>query len=87
MKILHSTPPSRFIKIVKKSEQGDLIKGTVFKVTANEDIYNKARTKKFYSKGQEVAKITTNDSGIAEISKFEMLENVSEFKKHNILLD
>ncbi len=26
-------------------------------------------------------------SGIAEISKFEMLENVSEFKKHNILLD
>lgn len=60
--------PTGKILVYKVSENNDKIGGAVFSVTANEDIYNVAKTKKFYSKGQEVAKITTaNGTGIAQI--------------------
>ena len=61
--------PTGSLKLYKVSENNDKIQGATFKVTANEDIYNVARTKKYYTNGQEVATITTNANGIAEIGE------------------
>ena len=65
--------PTGTISIVKRDSktgsvpQGDaVLKDAVYKVYANEDIYNVARTKKFYSKGDLVATRTTNEEGICE---------------------
>ena len=65
--------PTGTISIVKKDSetgsvpQGDaILENAVYKVYANEDIYNVAKTKKFYSKGDLVATRTTNDRGIAQ---------------------
>ena len=65
--------PTGTISIVKKdSETGSVPQGdaslenAVYKVYANEDIYNVAKTKKFYSKGDLVATRTTDDRGIAQ---------------------
>ena len=65
--------PTGTISIVKKDTQtgsvpqGDAsLENAVYKVYANEDIYNVARTKKFYSKGDLVATRTTDNKGIAQ---------------------
>jgi len=47
--------------------QGDAkLKGAVYEVYAAEDIYNKAKTKKFYSNGDLVATRTMNEKGETE---------------------
>lgn len=65
--------PTGTIEIVKKDKetgstaQGDAtLENAIYKVYANEDIYNVAKTKKFYSKGDLVATRTTNAKGEAE---------------------
>ena len=60
--------PTGQIKIYKVSTNNDKIAGAEFEVKANEDIYNVAKIKKFYSKGQVVAKITSNSDGVATLS-------------------
>ena len=47
--------------------QGDAtFTGTVYKIYAKEDIYNKAKTKKFFSAGAFVATRTINEKGTTE---------------------
>ncbi|MBR3325266.1 MAG: hypothetical protein IKG14_04390 [Clostridia bacterium] len=65
--------PTGSITIIKKDSktgsvpQGDAIfTGAVYKVYAKEDIYNKARTKKFYSNGDLVATRTMDEKGKTE---------------------
>ena len=65
--------PTGKITIIKKDAetgsvpQGDAtFNGAVYKVYANEDIYNKAKTKKFYSNGDLVATRTMNEKGETE---------------------
>lgn len=65
--------PTGSITIIKKDSktgsvpQGDAVfTGAVYKVYAKEDIYNKARTKKFYSNGDLVATRTMNEKGATE---------------------
>ena len=60
--------PTGQIKIYKVSTNNDKIAGAEFEVKANEDIYNVAKSKKFYSNGQVVAKITSNSDGVAILS-------------------
>ena len=60
--------PTGKIVLYKVSENNDKIGGAIFKITAAEKITNKAGSKTFYTKGQEVAQITTaNGTGIAQI--------------------
>ena len=75
--------PTGTIQVIKKSEQGDLIKDTIFKVTADEDIKNVAGTKTYYTKGQLVANIKTDGNGLAEKTKVKreyqkLLEKIRE---------
>ena len=65
--------PTGTITIIKKdaetgsTPQGDAVfEGAVYKVYAKEDIYNKAKTKKFYSNGDLVATRTMNEKGTTE---------------------
>ena len=65
--------PTGSITIIKKDSktgsvpQGDAVfTGAVYKVYAKEDIYNKARTKKFYSNGDLVATRTMDENGKTE---------------------
>lgn len=65
--------PTGTITIIKKDSktgsvpQGDAVfTGAVYKVYAKEDIYNKAKTKKFYSNGDLVATRTMNEEGTTE---------------------
>ena len=65
--------PTGTITIIKKDSetgsvpQGDAtFNGAVYKVYAAEDIYNKAKTKKFYSNGDLVATRTMNEKGQTE---------------------
>ena len=65
--------PTGTITIIKKDKetgvtpQGDAkLKGAVYEVYAAEDIYNKAKTKKFYSNGDLVATRTMNEKGETE---------------------
>lgn len=65
--------PTETITIIKKDSktgsvpQGDAIfTGAVYKVYAKEDIYNKAKTKKFYSNGDLIATRTMNEKGTTE---------------------
>lgn len=65
--------PTGTISIVKKDSktgsipQGDAVfTGAVYKVYAKEDIYNKAKTKQFYSNGDLVATRTMNEKGTTE---------------------
>lgn len=60
--------PTGQIKVYKISTNNDKIAGAEFEIKANEDIYNVAKTKKYYSKGDVVAKIISNNNGIATIS-------------------
>lgn len=68
-----NSEPTGTITIIKKdSETGQTAQGdttlenAAYKVYANEDIYNVAKTKKFYSKGDLVATRTTNSKGQTE---------------------
>lgn len=65
--------PTGTISIIKKDSktgsvpQGDAVfTGAVYKVYAKEDIYNKAKTKQFYSNGDLVATRTMNEKGTTE---------------------
>ena len=65
--------PTGTISIIKKDSetgsvpQGDAIfTGAVYKVYAKEDIYNKAKTKRFYSNGDLVATRTMSENGTTE---------------------
>lgn len=68
-----NTEPTGTIKIIKKDSetgsnpQGDAkLENAIYKVYANEDIYNASKTKKVYSKGDLVATRTTNAIGETE---------------------
>lgn len=68
-----NTEPTGTISIIKKDSetgvtpQGDAtLENAVYNIYANEDIYNVARTEKFYSKGDLVATRTTNAKGETE---------------------
>ncbi len=70
---ISNAEPVGTIKIVKndtetgiKSQGGATLSSAVYEVYANEDIYNKARTTKYYSKRDLVATRTTNDKGETE---------------------
>ena len=58
--------PTGKIILHKESEYGDKLTGAIFSVKADEEIKNKAGSKTFYHKGQEVSQITT-ENGIAQI--------------------
>ena len=73
--------PTGTIQVIKKSEQGDLIKGTIFKVIANENIKNVAGTKKYYTEGQVIANITTDSNGLAEITNLPLGKYIVEETK------
>ena len=68
----NGTEGSCTIVIKKDSETGSVpqgdatFNGAVYKVYASEDIYNKAKTKKFYSNGDLVATRTMNEKGETE---------------------
>ena len=70
--------PTGTIQVIKKSEQGDLIKGTIFKVIANENIKKVAGTKTYYTEGQVIANITTDSNGLAEITNLPLGKYVVE---------
>ena len=73
--------PTGTIQVIKKSEQGDLIKGTIFKVIANENIKNVAGTKTYYTEGQVIANITTDSNGLAEITNLPLGKYIVEETK------
>ena len=65
--------PTGTISIIKKDSktgsmaQGDAtLKDAVYKVYADKDIYNVAKSKKFYSKGDLVATRTTDEKGVCQ---------------------
>ena len=65
--------PTGTISIIKKDSktgsiaQGDAtLKNAVYKVYAGEDIYNVAKSKKFYSKGDLVATRNTDEKGVCQ---------------------
>ena len=65
--------PTGTLSIIKKDSktgsmaQGDAtLKDAVYKVYADEDIYNVAKSKKFYSKGDLVATRTTDEKGVCQ---------------------
>ncbi len=70
--------PTGTIQVIKKSEQGDLIKGTIFKVIANENIKNVAGTKTYYTERQVIANITTDSNGLAEITNLPLGKYIVE---------
>ena len=67
--VVNNEPRGEITIIKKDSETGSIPQGdatlenAVYKVYAAEDIYNVAKSKKFYSKGDLVATRTTNDRG------------------------
>lgn len=60
-----NTEPTGSITVTKTNTNGDKVQGAKFNIIANEDIYNVARTVKHYTKGDIVATITTDSTGIA----------------------
>ncbi len=63
-----NTEPTGEITVTKTNTNGDKVQGAKFQIIASEDIYNVARTVKHYTKGDIVATITTNSTGIASKS-------------------
>ena len=67
--VINNEPTGTITIIKKDSETGSIAQGdatlenAVYKVYANEDIYNVAKSKKFFSKGDLVATRTTDKSG------------------------
>jgi len=82
---IKNNEPTGKIILYKVSENNDKIGGAVFKVTAAENITNKAGSKTFYTKGQEVATITTaSGTGIAQIDDLPLGKyNVKEIQAPN----
>ena len=68
--------PTGQIKIYKLSTNNDKIAGAEFEVKADEDIYNVAKTKKYYSKGDLVATRTMGKNGKLLLLKNYRLENI-----------
>lgn len=70
--VVNEEPKGKITIIKKDSETGNVAQGdatlenAIYKVYANEDIFNVAKTKKFYSKGDLVATRTTNKNGETE---------------------
>ena len=64
--------PTGELKIYKVSENGDKIEGAEFTVTAAETIKNVSGSKTYYTKGQTVKVITTNEDGIALLDNLPM---------------
>lgn len=64
-KAIVNKEPTGNITVTKVNTNGDKIENVKFEITAGEDIYNKTKTQKHYSKGDSVATITTNSAGIA----------------------
>lgn len=70
--IVDDEPTANVTLYKKDSETGTIaqgdatLKGGVYKLYADEDIYNVAKTKKWYSKGDLVATRTTNEKGECE---------------------
>ena len=70
--VIDEEPTGTITIIQKDSEAGSVpqgdatFNGAVYKVYASEDIYNKAKTKKFYSNGDLVATRTMNEKGETE---------------------
>ena len=62
--IVNDEPTGR-ITVIKTNSNGDKVQGAKFIIRANEDIYNVAKTVKYYSKGETIETITTNDIGNA----------------------
>ena len=62
------TEPTGKLKAYKVSENNDKIDGAVFVLKAKEKITNKAGTKTYYNKGQEVTRKTTSNGGMIEIN-------------------
>ena len=58
--------PVGTISITKTNQNGDKIEGATFKITAKENITNKAGTIVYHRKGDIVATITTSNLGVAE---------------------
>ncbi len=77
--------PTGKILIYKVSENNDKIGGSIFLVSADEDIKNVAGTVTFYKKNAEVGRITTADgTGLAEIEGLPMGKyTVKEIKAPN----
>lgn len=63
-----NTEPTAEITVTKTNTNGDKVQGAKFQIIANEDIYNVAKTVKHYTKGDIVATITTDSTGIASKS-------------------
>ena len=63
-----NTEPTGSITVTKTNTNGDKVQNAKFNIIANEDIYNVAKTVKHYSKGDVVATIITNSTGIANKS-------------------
>jgi hypothetical protein len=57
--------PTGTIAVTKTNTNGDTVSNTTFTITAAEDVYNTAKTVKYYSKGDKVATVITEDNGIA----------------------
>ncbi len=57
--------PTGSITVEKTNSNGDKVQGAKFTIKANEDIYNVAKTVKYYTRGETVAIITTDRTGIA----------------------
>ena len=81
-KAINNNEPTGKIVLYKVSENNDKIGGAKFKVTAAENITNKAGTKTFYTQGQQVAELTTaNGTGIAQIDNLPLGKyNVKEIQ-------
>lgn len=68
-----NTEPTGKILVYKVSENNDKIGGSIFLVSADEDIKNVAGTVTFYRKNAEVGRITTaNGTGLAQIEGLPM---------------
>lgn len=63
--------PTGKILIYKVNENGDKVNNATFIVTAKENITNVAKTKTYYTKGEVVATITT-ENGVASIDNLPM---------------
>ncbi|MBP3254975.1 MAG: hypothetical protein J6M60_00575 [Clostridia bacterium] len=73
------TEPTGKVRAYKVSENNDKIDGAVFVLRAKEKITNKAGTKTYFEKGQEVTRKTTSNGGMIEINdlplgKYELFE-------------
>ena len=102
--VVNQEPRGKITIIKKDSETGSIPQGDAtfvdakYEVRANEDIYNVAKTKKFYSKGDLVATRTMDEKGTTEdvkdlpLGKYVVKETVSskgyllDTKEYNIEL-